>query len=144
MFCAAALCFRSRPITAELPPSPPGVVPIGFTRTERAKAEEISRLDFHFPAVTAGLAALPRIRDVAVLPWIRELSSWAKHFPMHSPASSRLTVRFLRIWLPSLLPWPVLAPEIHQLHGPFRPRYRMCLKYRFRVRGSKETQIKRC
>jgi hypothetical protein len=40
--------------------------------------------------------------------------------------------------------YPVLPAAIHQVHGPFRPRYRMRLKYRSRVRGSKETQIKRC
>jgi hypothetical protein len=70
---------------------------------ERAKADEINRLDFHFPAVTAGLAALPCIRDVAALLWIRSLSCWAKHFPMHNTVSSRLSVKFLRIWLPPFI-----------------------------------------
>jgi hypothetical protein len=105
MVCAAALCFRSRPITAEFPPSPPGMVPVGFTSTERAKADEINRLDFHFLSVSAGLL-LPRIKDVAVRPWIGSPSSWAKVVPQHSQVSSRISVRFLRICLLPFISWP--------------------------------------
>jgi hypothetical protein len=127
---AVALCFLSRPISAEFAVFQPGMAPVGSITTECDIADAISRFDFHLPFTMLAFAIPARINVLVVLPCAGPAPSCATLIPQQNPTIRQIkaTFRFKR---------HIAFPSRKKLGCPV-----MCVEYSGRGRRSKELKLK--